>query len=299
MSQLPLRTSVSAAYPNPSNATARVGFGVLWDVLFETTQSPEIDLASAATCEIGGQTSRKLRITGTVGITSFGTTYTGPILLRMASAVIITHNATSLQCPGGASITTGAGDAFMAWPVSSVSGTPDGWRLVRLDGIVPIALGGTGSPTAAGGFTAIKQAASTTATGVVELLTTAELQTGTDATRAPTAAAIFAALGYSKYVVTAQQTITLGGLLTIAHGIGRVPVEYDVYLVNVSGEGGFVPGQESNVTGTGASSVGLVVDSLNIYVRYGTSAPVITRTDTGAALSITPASWRAVFKIKG
>jgi len=51
---------------------------------------------------------------------------------------------------------------------------------------VAIADGGTGASTAADAFTALKQAASTTATGVVELATTAETTTGTDATRAVT-----------------------------------------------------------------------------------------------------------------
>lgn len=51
---------------------------------------------------------------------------------------------------------------------------------------VAIADGGTGASTAADAFAALKQAASDTATGVVELATTAETETGTDATRAVT-----------------------------------------------------------------------------------------------------------------
>ena len=55
---------------------------------------------------------------------------------------------------------------------------------------IPVANGGTGASTAAAAFTAIKQAASTTATGVVELATAAEVAAGTDTTRAITPAAL-------------------------------------------------------------------------------------------------------------
>lgn len=48
---------------------------------------------------------------------------------------------------------------------------------------VAIADGGTGASTAADAFAALKQAASTTATGVVEIATSAEWRTGTDTTR--------------------------------------------------------------------------------------------------------------------
>jgi len=51
---------------------------------------------------------------------------------------------------------------------------------------VAIADGGTGAGTAATAFAALKQAASTTATGVVELATTAETTTGTDTGRVVT-----------------------------------------------------------------------------------------------------------------
>jgi hypothetical protein len=59
-----------------------------------------------------------------------------------------------------------------------------------ITGITDLAIadGGTGSSTAAGAFTALKQDASETATGVVELATIAEYATGTDASRVLTPA---------------------------------------------------------------------------------------------------------------
>ena len=62
---------------------------------------------------------------------------------------------------------------------------------------VAIANGGTGATTAATAFAALKQAATDTATGVVELATTAEAATGTDTTRAITPASLFGGLNAS------------------------------------------------------------------------------------------------------
>lgn len=62
-----------------------------------------------------------------------------------------------------------------------------------------IAQGGTGATTAANAFTNLKQAASDTATGVVELATSTEVQTGTDTTRAITPAGLAASsIGFGQ-----------------------------------------------------------------------------------------------------
>jgi hypothetical protein len=214
MTMLPVKTALSDTYPNPSNATARAGFATLWDAVNEFQQKSELDLASAATCDIGGQLSTKLRITGTTGITSFGTNYRGPIMLRFSGAVPITHNATTLRCPGGASYTTTANEVGLAWPIASVSGTIDGWQYASLSGgsligtaaitggsitgitDLAIADGGTGASTAATAFSNLKQAATTSATGVVELATDAEAMAGIDTTRAVTPSNLASAKSY-------------------------------------------------------------------------------------------------------
>ena len=75
----------------------------------------ETDIASAATTNIGAAASVNLRITGTTTITSFGTVANGVTRnLRFAGALTLTHNATSLILPGGANITTAAGDTAVA-----------------------------------------------------------------------------------------------------------------------------------------------------------------------------------------
>jgi hypothetical protein len=82
--------------------------------------SPWVDLASAATTDLGAQTTDNLRITGTTTITSFGTAANGVTRnLRFAAALTLTHNATSLILPGGANITTAAGDTAIAISLGS------------------------------------------------------------------------------------------------------------------------------------------------------------------------------------
>jgi hypothetical protein len=88
--------------------------------------SAESDVASAATCDIGAANSHFVRITGTTGISSLGTNYNGPRFIRFAGALTLTHNASTLILPGGANITTAAGDTCIAVPIGS---TPSGWAV--------------------------------------------------------------------------------------------------------------------------------------------------------------------------
>jgi hypothetical protein len=77
------------------------------------------DVASAATTNLSA-TSSNVRITGTTTITSFGTADSGLMRnLRFAAALTLTHNASSLILPGGANITTAAGDTAVAISLGS------------------------------------------------------------------------------------------------------------------------------------------------------------------------------------
>jgi hypothetical protein len=83
------------------------------------------DLASTATTDIGAQNTNFLRITGNTTITSFGTQYRGPRFLVFEGAVTLTNSST-LVLPGGANITTAAGDVLIAIPGATL-GTADKW----------------------------------------------------------------------------------------------------------------------------------------------------------------------------
>ncbi|HXF89529.1 MAG TPA: hypothetical protein VNK48_14330 [Xanthobacteraceae bacterium] len=75
--------------------------------------SAEATVASAGTTDIGAAAALRVLITGTTTITSLGTTANKMRWVRFADALTLTHNATSLILPGGANITTAAGDTAL------------------------------------------------------------------------------------------------------------------------------------------------------------------------------------------
>lgn len=109
-------------------------------------------------------------------------------------------------------------------------------------------------------------------------------------------------LPFTKSFSSAQQTITFGGLLTIAHGLGVQPKLYPVYLQCTTANGGFSVGDEiaanpsmayGNLGGQG-SDAGISVwpDATNINVRFGSSLTIISK--SSGATNITAASWKLV-----
>lgn len=105
----------------------RAAFAFIAQLRDGVVSAAPVDLASAATTDIGAQNSPFIRITGTTTITSFGTNYVGPKFIVFGGALTLTHNATSLILPGGANITTAAGDGALVIPNAS---SPNGWRVL-------------------------------------------------------------------------------------------------------------------------------------------------------------------------
>lgn len=101
-----------------TNANAAVNFSagtkdVVCDVpATRQWYAQEVALASSGTTDLGTYPSACVSITGTTTITSHGSTApTGAVrFIKFAGALTYTHNATSLIIPGGANITTAAGD---------------------------------------------------------------------------------------------------------------------------------------------------------------------------------------------
>lgn len=183
-------------------ATA-AGDSLRFEQLF--SQGLQADIASAATTDIGSVLTTVVNITGTATITSFGANYNGPRYVRFAGACTLTNSA-SLVLPGGANITTAAGDSAIVVPLSNPA---TGWRVVSFtqasgaflpDDAVTFAkiqnvatatiLGrstaGTGDVEALTGAqaTALLSAASETVSGRVEFADATEAAAGTDGTRA-------------------------------------------------------------------------------------------------------------------
>ncbi len=181
------QTSPTANLPMGSFVLTGLGAGTLdghslrYEQLF--SQGAPTDIASAATTDIGAVRSNFLTVTGTTGITSLGTNYNGPKMLRFAGALTLTHNATTLVLPGATNLTTVAGDTCIAIPKSTASGTADGWNIVlysRAAGYAESGANGTitsltaltsvsGNPAFGGAPTSTTPAASDTTTKIATM----------------------------------------------------------------------------------------------------------------------------------
>lgn len=109
-------------------AGTATGNSLRWEQLF--SQGAPTDIASASTTDIGSTFTNFLNVTGTTTITSLGTNYNGPKMLRFTGILTLTHNATTLVLPTAANITTAAGDTCIAIPKSTTSGIADGWQII-------------------------------------------------------------------------------------------------------------------------------------------------------------------------
>lgn len=138
---------------------------------------------------------------------------------------------------------------------------------------------------------------STTAQGTVELATSAETITATDPARAVTPAGLGAKLAR---FTSSNQTITLAGSLTIAHGLGSRPFGVIVEAICLTAELGYSINDIVIVDNGATSGVGegisIVTDATNINVRYTSSAIAFQNKTTGAYSNITLANWRYIFK---
>lgn len=125
--------------------------------------APQVDVTSAATCNIGLAASNRVRITGNADILSFGTVAAGVArTVTFAGALALTHNTTSLILPGAANITTAAGDTAEFESLGAGN-----WRCTwyQRAGDVPMArfkVSGT-TQTAVSGFDYLLENASATA----------------------------------------------------------------------------------------------------------------------------------------
>ncbi len=185
-------------------AGTTTGDSLRWEQLF--SQGAEATIASASTCDIGAANTCFLNVTGTTGITSFGTNYNGPRYLRFSGAVTLTHSA-SLILPLGVNYTTVAGDVLVVYPLSGV-----GWKVSSIFGTAVIGAmlasaiaftGGTmaGVAISGGSVTGAALAASNTYTGYTEVVN----DLGAGSAFSPS----YASGGVQKLVTNANTTITL------------------------------------------------------------------------------------------
>ena len=124
---------------------------------------------------------------------------------------------------------------------------------------LPISDGGTGASTAAAAFDNLKQDATTSASGVVELATNLEVQTGTDSTRAVTPASFRAA-----NIMIGTAVATTSGTAVDFTGIPSWAKRVTIMFAGVSTSGTsgmIVQVGAGSITASGYSSAGSVVSS--------------------------------------
>lgn len=203
----------------------------------------ESTVASASTVDLGAEVAPVVNITGTTTITSFGTAAAGTRrIIRFGGALTLTHNGTSLILPGGANITTAAGDMAEAHSLGSGN-----WR--------------------------------------VDFFNRA------------------AGLPFTRSFASADQTITAGGSLTLAHGLGVVPKLVVYELVCQSTDGGYSAGDiidsftwDFSETTNALAGFSCVKDATNLNVRFATRSQwPIPNKGTGAIANITFSNWRMRF----
>lgn len=100
---------------------------------------------------------------------------------------------------------------------------------------------------------------------------------------------------FSQAFVSADQTITFGGSLTVAHGLSGAPTLILARLKNTSTEANYTANDELIIALGGldaatSNGISLVPDATNLNIRFGAAINVPDKT-TGTATSITAAKW--------
>jgi hypothetical protein len=98
-----------------------------------------------------------------------------------------------------------------------------------------------------------------------------------------------------------DQTITSGGPITLAHGLGIRPKTWWLELRCTTAENGYsvgdIYGDRQHTSSNVSTGVSATLDATNLNVRYGAAAATFTilNKTTGADANITNANWRARF----
>ena len=108
------------------------------------------------------------------------------------------------------------------------------------------------------------------------------------------AAMIRAALSQVPYIST-EQTITSGGLLTLAHGLGARPSLVSYELKCTSAEGGYAVGDYVQPVDPGFTSA--TINATNVAVRFASGAAfIVGHKSTGANFNITSGNWKLIVR---
>lgn len=137
--------------------------------------------------------------------------------------------------------------------------------------------------------------------------TTPTAPPGTNTTQIASTAFVVANAGaLTKSYGSAEQTITSGGGLTLAHGLGAKARLYQMELVCKTAELGFAvgdaiaiqPGADQADTNSVTKGLSVISDATNIHIRFVANTNVFggLNKSTGAVVTFTNANWRLVVR---
>ena len=193
-------------------------------------------------------------ITSITDSREFGNKYTGggvSSLNALSGALSLVAGANITITPSGTDITISASGGGVTGAVDDVNGitgevdiiggdgmtvTPAGQN-ITLDFSGAIADGGTGASDAATAFSNLKQAATSSATGVSELAIASEINTGTDATRAVTPDSLAGSVFGTKAMEITCVNYTTDTAVSDGVGYFRIPASFNgMNIVTVHAE---------------------------------------------------------------
>jgi hypothetical protein len=105
----------------------------------------------------------------------------------------------------------------------------------------------------------------------------------------------------AKFTSTDQNLPAAGATLTVAHGLGAAPFNYDIFMKCSTIDGGWAVGDTIKValdphSATTDKGVISYANATNVYVLIGASGMNMYNKSTGAAFGVTLASWKFVVK---
>ena len=105
---------------------------------------------------------------------------------------------------------------------------------------------------------------------------------------------------FKKAFVSAEQSVTSSGLLTIAHGLGVIPALLSQELVCKVTEANWAVNdvvRDIHYIGSASSfNLNLYADATNIYGRFGSTGVACGNKTTGSVVALTAASWRIIVR---
>lgn len=218
----------------------------------------------------------------------------------------LVRSSTGLQVKKGAAFADFYAASFFAYTGAATNVEVSTAGIILSNGVDQlIANGGALTLTGSATTSNVVAAGKVTAAGAgSSFLTAATTANGNAIARFNSTGATGGVISAGKIFVSADQTITAAGSLTLAHGLGYQPLFIQAYLVNVTNSNNYVTGEivvvqmgaESTAT-VDSRGVSVVPDATNLNIRFGSAAATFNVLDktTGAVAAITNGNWSIRF----